>query len=175
MHIFYKNKRLERVLIGVNVLTAAVVAASFVCLYGFDTPLVPRGVLYIVQAVLLCVFIAEKIIRLFNTVSKAEFARANWFEIPFLFALGATIFGAGRWFAETDAATVRHLAVGIYLVLQVVTKVCKTIVNLAASGRNPTRTLIVSFLIFYLYFCILRYYYRRCKIIFFYKAVFICY
>jgi trk system potassium uptake protein TrkH len=37
--------------------------------------------------------------------------------------------------------------VGVYLVLQVVIKVCRTVVNLAASGRNPTRTLIASFFV----------------------------
>jgi len=147
MQILYKNKRFETVLIGVCALTAAVVAASFVCLFGFDEPLLPAPMLYTVQVALLCVFIAEKIIRLFNTASKAEFWRANWFEIPLLLALGISVFGTGRWFAESEPAAVQHFAVGIYLVLQVVIKVCKTTVNLAASGKNPTRTLIASFLV----------------------------
>ncbi|MBC8217681.1 MAG: hypothetical protein H8E73_04395, partial [Planctomycetes bacterium] len=38
------------------------------------------------------------------------------------------------------------LAVGIYLLIQVITKLCRTCVNLAASGKNPTQTLIASFL-----------------------------
>jgi trk system potassium uptake protein TrkH len=96
---------------------------------------------------LLCVFIAEKIIRLFNAVSKAEFLRANWFEIPLLLALGIGMFAADRWFVEADPMAVRHFAVSIYLVLQVVIKVCRTVVNLAASGRSPTRTLIATFLV----------------------------
>jgi trk system potassium uptake protein TrkH len=147
MQIHYKNKRLEKVLIGVNVLTAAVVAASFVCLFGFDKPLLSAGILYAVQVALLCIFIVEKIIRLFNAVSKAEFVGGNWFEIPLLVALGTAVFGAGRWFGKAEPATVQHLAVGIYLVLQVVAKLCKTSVNMAASGKNPTRTLIFSFLV----------------------------
>jgi len=147
MQMHYKNKRLEKVLIGVNASTAAVVAASFVVLFGFDEPLLPAGILYTVQAALLCVFIAEKIIRLSNTVSRGEFWRANWFEVPFFLALGIAVLGAGRWFGRTDPAAVRHFAVGIYLVLQVVTKLCRTSVNLAASGKSPTRTLIVSFLV----------------------------
>jgi len=146
MRIHYKNKRLEKVLIGVNALTAVVVAASFVMLFGFDEPLLPAWILYSVQVVLLCVFIAEKIIRLFNAVSMVEFWRGNWFEIPLLIALGIAVFGAGRWFGKGTPAEIRQLAVGIYLVLQVVTKVCRTTVNLAASGRNPTQTLIASFL-----------------------------
>ena len=149
MKISYKDKRLEKVLIGVNVLTAAMVAASFVLLFGFDKPLLDAWILYTIQVVLLCVFIAEKIIRLFNAVSKAEFTRANWFEIPLFLLLGTAVIGAGRWFAPTQAEStiVRHFAVGIYLVLQVVTKLCRTSVNLAASGRNPTQSLIASFLV----------------------------
>jgi len=147
MQIHYKNSKLERVLIGVCVLTAAAVVATYVCLFGFDKPLLPVGFLYTVQVVLLCVFIVEKIIRLFNAASKAEFWRGNWFEILFLIVLGTVVFGAGRWFGKSEPAAVRHFAVGIYLVLQVVIKVCRTVVNLAASGRNPTGVLIASFLI----------------------------
>jgi hypothetical protein len=113
MQILYKNKRLEKVLVGINALAAAVVAASFVALFGFDK----------------------------------EFFRTYWFEIPLLLALAIAVFGAGRWSDIIELATVRHLAVGIYLVLQVVTKLCRTSVNLAASGRNPTKTLIASFLV----------------------------
>ena len=147
MQILYKNKKLEKLLIGVNVLTAAVVTASFVCLFGFDKPLLQERILYNLQVALLCVFIVEKIIRLFNAVSKAEFLRGNWFEIPLLIALGIAVFGAGHYFDKLETTTVRHFAVGIYLVLQVVVKVCRTVVNLAASGRSPTRTLIASFLV----------------------------
>ncbi|TKJ39415.1 MAG: Trk family potassium uptake protein [Planctomycetes bacterium B3_Pla] len=151
MQIQYKNKRLERVLIGVNALIAAVVVASFVLLFGFDVndPPIPAWILYSVQAVLLCAFVAEKIVRLFNSVSKAEFWRANRFEIPLLLGLAIAVLGAGRWFSPsgTEAAVVRHLAVGVYLAVQVVAKLCRTSVNLAASGQNTTRTLVASFLV----------------------------
>ena len=147
MQIVYKNKRLENVLIGINALAAAVVAASFVMLFGFAKPLLPAPILYGVQFVLLCIFIVEKIIRLFNSVSVRDFLRGNWFEVPLLIGLGIAVFGAGRWFGKAAPAEVQHIAVGIYLVLQVVTKLCRTTVNLAASGRNPTRTLIASFLV----------------------------
>jgi len=147
MQIRHKNNLLEKVLIGVNALTAAAVAATFVMLFGFDEPLLPARILYAVQVALLCVFIAEKIIRLFNTVSIREFLRGNWFEIPLLLTLAVAVVGAGRWFYRDDPEAVRHFAVGIYLVLQVVTKLCRTSVNLAASGKSPTRTLIASFLV----------------------------
>ncbi len=149
MQIIYKNKSLERILIGANALAAAVVVASFVLLFGFHEPLLRAWILYTIQVALLCVLIADKIIRMFNAVSKAEFWWANWFEIPLLLLLGFTVLGAGRWFAPTKAesAEVRHFAVGLYLIVQVVAKLCKTSVNMAASGKNPTQTLIASFLV----------------------------
>jgi trk system potassium uptake protein TrkH len=150
MRIEYKNKRMERVLIAVNALTSAMVAASFIILFGgFKEQWPSEVVLYTIQVVLLCIFVVEKIIRLSNSVSKVDFWRVNWFEIPLLFMLGVAAIGAGRWFAPTkaEAVEVRHFAVGIYLVIQVVAKLCRTSVNLAASGKSPTRTLIASFLV----------------------------
>jgi len=126
------------------------VAASFVALFGFKSQLPPEQerILYAVQIFLLLVFIAEKVVRFLNSASKAEFWGTNWFEVPLLVALLVAVIGAGHWFATgpEEASAVRHLAVGIYLVIQVITKLCQTCVNLAASGKNPTRTLIVSFL-----------------------------
>ncbi|MHC4644263.1 MAG: TrkH family potassium uptake protein [Planctomycetota bacterium] len=147
MQVRYRNKRLENTVIVANILTAAVVAASFVMLFGFYEPLLSARILYAVQFALLSVFIAEKALRYSNAFAKIEFWRANWFEAPLLIALGVAVLGAGRWFGAGNPAAVRHFAVGIYLVLQVVAKVCRTIVNLAASGKNPTQTLILSFLI----------------------------
>ncbi|MDD5064618.1 MAG: potassium transporter TrkG [Phycisphaerae bacterium] len=147
MQMHYKNNRLEKVLIGVNSFAAAAVAATFVWLFGFDKPIFPVRILYVVQATLLFVFVIEKIVRLFNSVSKREFWRANWYEVPLLLALAAAVLGSGRWFGEIEPFMVRRWSVGIYLVLQVVIKVCRTGVRLAASGRSPAQTLIASFLI----------------------------
>jgi len=146
----YKNARLERVLVVVNMLAAALVTASFVVLFGFRRPFFEgqERLLFALQVLLLCVFIGEKIVRFFNAFSKSDFWGANWYEAPLLAGLVLAVFGAGRWFAtdRMETATVRHFAVGIYLVLQVVSKLCRTTVKLAASGKNPTRTLIASFL-----------------------------
>ncbi|MHC4540377.1 MAG: TrkH family potassium uptake protein [Planctomycetota bacterium] len=149
MEIRYKDKRLERALIAVNAIAAAVVIASFVLLFGFDQPLLPAWILYTVQVILLCIFVMEKMIRLFNSVSRIEFWRGNWFEIPLLLALATVVLGAGRRYSPDgkEAAIVRHFAVGVYLVVQVVSKLCRTSVDLAASGKSPTRTLIASFLV----------------------------
>jgi trk system potassium uptake protein TrkH len=147
MQIRYKNILLEKVLIGINALTAAGVTASFVVLFGFDKPLLPARFLYAAQVALLSIFIVEKIIRVINAVSIREFLRGNWFEIPLLLVLAIAVVGAGRWFYKDEPEFVRHFAVGIYLILQVVTKLCRTSVNMAASGKSPTRTLIASFLV----------------------------
>jgi len=148
MQLHFKNNRLERLLIVVNLVAAGMVAASFVVLFGFKSPLVSQRVLYSVQILLLGVFIGEKIVRFLNAASKRDFWGANWFEVPLLLALLVSVLGAGHWFATgaEEASAVRHLTVGIYLVIQVITKLCRTCVNLAASGKNPTRTLIASFL-----------------------------
>lgn len=147
MRIYYKNKLLEKVLIGVNALTATAVTASFVALFGFDKPLLPAWILYAAQVVFLCIFLLEKTVRFFNAASKLEFFHGNWVEIPLLLTLAVVSVGAGQWFHEDGAQAVRHFAVGIYLIVQVITKLCRTSIDMAASGRNPTRTLIASFLV----------------------------
>ncbi len=147
MQIHYKNRKLERTLIAIKALTSAVVVATFVVLFGFDEPLLPVKVLYKVQLGMLCIFIAGKIVRFFNADSKKEFLTANWFEIPMLVALGIAVLGSTRWAGRFEPGAVRHFAVGIYLIVEVATKICITSVNLAASGKNPTRTLIASFLV----------------------------
>jgi trk system potassium uptake protein TrkH len=147
MQIHYKNQRLEHVLIAVKALTSAMVVASFVILFGFREPLLHVGYLYKVQLGLLCVFIVGKVIRLLNAESIKEYVVANWFEIPLLIALGTAVIGAGWWSGRFEPGVVRHFSVGIYLIIEVVTKICITTVNMAASGKNPTRTLILSFLV----------------------------
>lgn len=149
MQIDYENKQLERVLIGVNAIASAMVVATFILLFGFDPPLLSTQILYSTQLFLLFVFITEKILRCINCTSKKQFLRNYWFEIPLLLALLITVLGGGRWFAleKSEASDVRHFAVGIYLVLQVVLKLCRTSIELAASGKNPTQTLIASFVV----------------------------
>jgi hypothetical protein len=46
MLIHYKNKWVERILIGVNALATAAVVGSFVGLFGFGEPLLPARILY---------------------------------------------------------------------------------------------------------------------------------
>ncbi len=147
MKIVYKNNNLEKVLIGICVGASAVVMASFVLLFGFDRPMVPKEILYLVQEALLCVFILEKVIRFFNVESKKQLWRANWYDAVLLLVLTVLMFGSKKWVDPEDSLWFLHVAVGTYLVVQVVIKVCRTTVNMAATGNNPTKTLIMSFLV----------------------------
>ncbi len=147
MKIYYKNKKAEKLLIGLNSLISAAVAASFVVLYGFDKPLLPINVLYGIQIFAFCFFVAEKPIRGLNAVSVRDFLIAIWFEIPLLLTLAAILIGAGRWFAKANPEQVRLVAIDAYLVIEVISKVCRSCVNLAATGKSPTRSLIASFLV----------------------------
>jgi trk system potassium uptake protein TrkH len=144
MRIAYKNKPFEMFLIVVNIATAGVVAASFVLLFGLKRQIFPATLLYAAQYAALFVFVAEKVFRFFNAVSGREFLRANWYEAPLLAALSIALAATG---GRDDAAAIRHTAVGVYLVLQVIIKVCRTTIDLASSGKNPTRTLIASFVV----------------------------
>ncbi|HIJ71877.1 MAG TPA: Trk family potassium uptake protein [Planctomycetes bacterium] len=145
MNVRYKNKRLETVLIAVTLLTSIVVAATFVFLYGFYEPLMSLRTLHLIQIGAFMVFLAEKTVRFVNAFSKREFLRVFWFEIPLLFLFIIVVLGAGTWFSVKDPAHIKMLALGTYLMAQVVAKTCRACVNLAATGQNPARTLIVSF------------------------------
>jgi len=147
MQMDYKSRTLERTLKVVKGVTSAMVVASFVLLFGFRRPLLPRHVLFNIQLVLLFVFLAGKVLRLLNAESARQYIYANWFEIPMLIALAFAVTGARRWFPQFSPVTVRHFSVGIYLIIEVVIKICIASVGMAASGKNPTRTLIASFVV----------------------------
>ena len=147
MKIVYKNNNLEKVLISICAGASAVVMASFVLLFGFDQLLVPREILYLVQEMLLCIFITEKVIRFFNVESKKQFWRVNWYDAVLLLVLTVLMFGSKKWVDPEDSLWFLHVAVGAYLVVQVVVKVCRTTVDMAATGNNPTKTLIISFVV----------------------------
>ena len=147
MRIAYKNQKLQTAIVAIKAVTSALVVASFVILFGFDEPLVPKSILFAVQLGALLVFLTGKIIRFVNAVAWKEYLVANWFEIPLLLALGTSLLGSQWWFEDAERADVRHLSIGIYLIIEVIIKVCMASVRLAASGMNPTRTLIASFLV----------------------------
>jgi len=147
MRVAFKNKKLEQTLIGINVLAGIAVVATFVALFGFTQPLLPTRILYILQGILLLIFVTEKIIRFFNVVSLKELWQLDWYEVPLLVALVSVLLGAKQWFGPQEAAGVRHFAISIYLVVEVVVKSCRTVIALASAGKSPTITLIASFVV----------------------------
>ncbi|MBL7214090.1 MAG: hypothetical protein ISS71_00260 [Phycisphaerae bacterium] len=147
MKLLYKNKAIERSVIGINFLSMTIVIATFVMLYGFDEPVLTATLLHSIQAVMVFVFLAEKLVRLFNAQNKLEFLKVNWFEIPLMIGLLVIAVGAGRWFALESRSDVILTSVSGYLILQAISKVCLGMILLASSGRNPTLVLIVLFVV----------------------------
>ena len=144
MKIAYKNIALERTIVSFNFVVGSIVGATFALLYGFDEPLLSAHALHLVQICAFFTLLAEKIFRFFNARSKKEFFKAYWFEAPLLILLILAMVSAGKLDEPIKA---RLAAIMIYLVLQVVDKLCRTCVNLAASGKNPTQTFIGSFIV----------------------------
>ncbi|MHC4525828.1 MAG: hypothetical protein ACYSU8_09895, partial [Planctomycetota bacterium] len=147
MKLFYKNKQLDRWVVGFNCTATAAVIAIFVMLYGFHRVVLPLVVLQTAELLLCFYFFGEKIVRFFNAQSKRQFLRFNWFEIPLLLILLLIAGGADRWFPLLDRDVVLLPAVTVYLILQVLSKVCVGMVQFASSGRNPTKGLIILFII----------------------------
>ncbi len=146
MKLHYKYKTLEYTVIAATIAAVVTVASTFVMLYGFDRPVLSATLLHTIQMAVLFVFLGEKCIRFFNVVSKRDFLRSNWFEAPLLLTLLVVSIGAGRWFAVAHRSEAILIAVSAYLVLQVISKVCLSMVTLAASGLNPSRTLVSVFI-----------------------------
>jgi trk system potassium uptake protein TrkH len=147
MKLAYKNSTLESVVIAVTVAAVLTVSATFVLLYGFDRPVLSETLLHTIQVAMLFVFLLEKTVRYFNVTDKRQFLRNNWFEAPLLLTLVIVAVGAGRWFAIAHRNEAILVAVSAYLVLQVISKVCLSMVVLAASGLNPSRTLVGIFIV----------------------------
>ena len=135
MDILYNNRPLERILIGLNAAaTAAVVGIAFGD-FGYYEPLFSQQMTY---AILICstlFFIAEKIIRFFNARSKKDYFAARWFELIFVGLLLILFYYAGALWAMS-----------IYLLLEIITKICRTLVNLAASGKSPAVAMVGIFI-----------------------------
>ncbi|MBP7050776.1 MAG: Trk family potassium uptake protein [Phycisphaerae bacterium] len=147
MKIAYKNNLLEDVLAGVRAVASFIAVASFALLFGFYDPPVPEPFVFAVQSAVFFVFLGSSVLRLLNARFKREYLYANWYDIPALLALAAVMVGARRWFGDVDVVHVRHLAVAIYLMFEVTIKFFLLSVRLAATGRNPSRTLVASFVV----------------------------
>ena len=136
MDILYKNKTLERLLILTNLaVTTAVVSAALLQL-GFYRQILSNSLIYLIYIVATVFFITEKFIRFFNAHTKKDFLSLWWYEFLFVAVLLILLFTADSL-----------IALAVYLLLQIITKICRTMVNLAASAKSPAGTFIGSFLV----------------------------
>ena len=147
MNINYKNTKFEKATATVIFITAVVVTATFVLLHGFDEPLLSAKLLHRIQVAAFMLFLAEKCFRAINATSKKDYLSANWIEIPLLIIFIFVIYAAETLFPAVKPAQVKIFALGVYLITQVVIKLCRITVDFAASGKNPTKTLIITFLV----------------------------
>jgi len=147
MKIAYKNSTLERVLTAVKGVTSVAIVVAFALRFGFYEPPLPVRFLVGVLIGTLFIFVGGKMIRLFNAESKREYVVANWYEIPMLIALLVALVGAGRWFGRTEPAQIQDWAIALYLIIDVTIKFFMLCVRLAATGKDPTRVLVASFIV----------------------------
>ncbi|MFI4912724.1 MAG: TrkH family potassium uptake protein [Sedimentisphaeraceae bacterium JB056] len=75
------------------------------------------------------------------------YLRENWLEIPMLFGLVVISLFSSRFFPTLIPEKVIGTALGVYLIIQVVDKLCRFTVRIAATGRNPMRILVISFIV----------------------------
>ncbi|PKL47627.1 MAG: Trk family potassium uptake protein [Planctomycetes bacterium HGW-Planctomycetes-1] len=136
MDIVYKNKKLERLLIFTNLAVTVVVIAATLLKLGFYKRFLSDNQLYSILIAAAFFFIAEKLVRFFNARSKKDYLIFCWFEFIFIILFVLLCYTASPvW------------ALGVYLLLQIITKVCRTMVNLAASGKSPALTFVGSFIV----------------------------
>ena len=136
MNIIYKNKKLERLLILTNLAVTTLVTGTALLQLGFYKQILSDTQMYLILVAAAIFFTAEKFIRFFNARSKKDFIRFCWFEFVFIALFVILYFSAGiLW------------ALGGYLLLQIITKVCRTMVDLAASGKSPALTFTGSFVV----------------------------
>lgn len=147
MRLVYKNKKTEKILIAVNCLASAIVVSCFVLTFGFEKMLINHTLSYILLVTMLAVFTVGKFVRLFNCYSRLDYLKTHWAQIPLLLILIFVVAGCGRWFACEKPFVVRYFAIGIYNIVQVLIKICRAVVDAAASGKNPTKILSISFLV----------------------------
>jgi trk system potassium uptake protein len=147
MKIAYKNSTLEEVLMGVKAVASVAIVVSFALLFGFYEPPLPPQLLVGILIGMLFIFLAGKTVRLLNAQSKREYLVANWYEIPMLIALGIAVVGAGRWFGRTEPSQIQQWAIALYLIVGVTVKFFMLCVRLAATGKDPSRVLVASFIV----------------------------
>ena len=136
MEVLYINKPLERLLIVLNAAVTAAVAGTALAQLGFYEHAIPDKIAIAILIGSTVFFIVEKIIRFFNSRPKKDYLATRWFELVFVLVFAVLL---------SSASLV--LAMGIYLLIEIIAKICRTAVNLAASGKSPAIALTGSFVL----------------------------
>ncbi|ARN56062.1 TrkH family potassium uptake protein [Sedimentisphaera salicampi] len=132
----------------VHISVCLLVVASFILLFGFYEPLVSPAALHIIQILAFIYFFVSHAAGFIRAKNKLAYARRNWFQIPLLLALVLFFILASQRFFSDHPVEGILLVLNIYLIVQVVDSVCRFIVKVAATGRNPMRTFVLSFIAF---------------------------
>jgi trk system potassium uptake protein TrkH len=145
MELRYKNERLEHFITAAIIAACAGVVISFAILLGFEMTTLSRTMLYLTQIAALCIFIAERLFRLFTARSVRSYAKTHWAGFSLLAILFVILILAPRF--GDSAHAIRHYAIGIYLLLQIVGKISGAAADITARGRNPAKIIVASFAI----------------------------
>ncbi len=130
-----------------NFTACTLVIISFVLLLGFHQPLVSAEYLHIFHFIAFAYFVLEKYYAFYHAESKFGYIKQNWLEIPMLLGFAVISLFSHRLFPNHQPGRVIGIVLGVYLIVQVVDKLCRFTVLVAATGRNPMRTLVTSFLV----------------------------
>ncbi|MGE4285759.1 MAG: TrkH family potassium uptake protein [Phycisphaerae bacterium] len=145
-----KYKNIKKHLTNDGVAGACVslsVAVSFVMLCGFDKPPVHQLILHTFQWMAFVYFLVIHIRDFRKAEGKWGYICRNWYQIPLLLALVTFFFFSPISTSRYNTAEMSLLVLTWYLVVQVMESVCRFILK-AASGLNPMRTFVLSFLTF---------------------------
>jgi trk system potassium uptake protein TrkH len=145
MELAYTNERLEKFITAAILGACAAAAVSFALLLGFDRATLPLTLLYLIQVAALFIFISEEFFRMVVAHSASRYAREHFFAFS-LIALLLIVLAVAPRFGE-NTRTVRHYAVGIYLLIQIVGKITKFAADRTAKGKNPAKVILASFVI----------------------------
>jgi trk system potassium uptake protein len=143
MELSYKNEQLEKVFTVAIIGACAATALSFALLLGFEMTTLSLATLYVIQIVALCIFLADRIYRMFSARSSAKYIKSHWPAFALILILFIML-ALPPWFGES-AHTVRHYTIGIYLLIQMVAKMSNAAADITAKGRNPAKIIAASF------------------------------
>lgn len=134
-----------------NVMLAAtglVAVGAMVLEYGFRDPLPVRlEVLHAVQAVVVILFVLDRIVRLESAADRRDYFRQNWVDFALLGAALAAVLAGPRFFAGAmSAGAVYVIITQVYILISLVMRGVGVNLSFAGSGIHPTWLLIGSFL-----------------------------